>query len=302
MPSGSCRRISPTRGAQVRLRSRLVDDYRAASLSSWSTVAPDWAQLTDRIDRQLGKAAEWIIDALVLRPGQRVLELAGGPGTLSGMAARAVGPSGEVIYSDFAQPMVDVARARLDSQQLSGVKCRMIDAEAIDLPSDSIDAVACRMGYMLMADPAVALRETARVLVPGGRVALAVWADASSNPWAALPMQAAAAQLSLPKPPPDAPGLWNLADDTRLRSVVEGAGLRSVTVEVLEDTVEFDSPDHWIEMTRRLAGPLRTLWENLDTDTRAAVEQQIRLAAEQYQLPDGRVSLPERMLVASASA
>ena len=76
------------------LASPLVDDYRSASLNAWSTVAPDWAQLTGRIDRQLGPAADWIIDALALQPGQSVLELAGGPGTLSMMAARAVGPSG----------------------------------------------------------------------------------------------------------------------------------------------------------------------------------------------------------------
>jgi SAM-dependent methyltransferase len=218
------------------------------------------------------------------------------------MAARAVGPSGEVIYSDFAQPMVDVARERLNVEQHSGVKCRVIDAEAIDLPSDSIDAVACRMGYMLMAEPSTALRETARVLVPGGRVALAVWADASSNPWAAVPMQSVATQLSLPRPPRDAPGLWSLADETRLRSVLEGAGLQPVTVEELEDTVEFDSSEHWIEMTRRLAGPLRTLWDNLDDASRRAIEERIRVAAEPYELSDGRVSLPQRMLVASASA
>jgi SAM-dependent methyltransferase len=158
------------------------------------------------------------------------------------------------------------------------------------------------MGYMLMAEPATALRETARVLVPGGRVALAVWADASSNPWVAVPMQSVATQLSLPKPPEDAPGLWSLADGTRLRSVLEGAGLQPVTVEELEDTVEFDSSEQWIEMTRRLAGPLRTLWENLDDATRRAIEQRIRVAAEPYELSDGRVSLPQRMLVASASS
>jgi SAM-dependent methyltransferase len=277
-----------------------VDDYRAASLQGWSTVAPDWAQLTDRIDRQLGPAADWIIDALALAPGERVLELAGGPGTVSMLAARAVGPGGHVIYSDFAEPMVEVARGRLSTEGLSSVECRVMDAEAIDLPDVSVDAVACRMGYMLMADPAVALRETARVLAAGGRVALAVWAEAAANPWAALPMQAIAAHLQAPPPPPDAPGLWSLADETRLRAALEGAGFESITVEALDASVEFDSAKQWIETTRRLAGPLRALFSSLDEDAREAIEQRMLEAAKPYEQPDGRVCMPERMLLASA--
>jgi SAM-dependent methyltransferase len=279
-----------------------VDEYRAASLTSWSTVAPDWAALSGRIDRQLGAAADWIIAALDLQPGDSVLELAGGPGTLSMMAARAVGPSGRVLYSDFAAPMVDAARGRLAEEGLTWVDCRVIDAEAIDLPEDSVDAVACRMGYMLMAEPAVALRETARVLKPGGTVALAVWADAGSNPWAGVPMRAIATHLSLPTPPPDAPGMWSLSEEDRLRAELEHAGFGTVEVVALQDTVEFESADQWIEMTRRLAGPLRTLWENLDEPTRTGVEQLIREAAEPFEGADGRVSLPERMLAASALA
>ena len=55
-------------------------------------------------------------------------------------------------------------------------------------------------------------------------------------------------------------------------------------------------------MTRRLAGPLRTLWESLDESTRTAVEQLIREAAGPYEGSDGRLSVPERMLAASAVA
>lgn len=277
-----------------------MDDFRAASLQGWSAVAPDWAELIDRIDRQLGAAADWMMNALALAPGQRVLELAGGPGTLSMLAAKAVGPSGHVIYSDFAEPMVQVARVRMESAGLSDVECRVIDAEAIDVPDGSVDAVACRMGYMLMADPAAALSQTARVLATDGRVALAVWSDAASNPWVALAMQTVASQLELPPPPPEAPSLWSLADEARLRGLLEGGGFHSIRIEALDDTAEFDSVEQWIEGTRRLAGPLRSLLANLDDDKRSAIERGMRDAAGPYVLPDGRVSMPERMLVASA--
>jgi SAM-dependent methyltransferase len=277
-----------------------VDDYRAASLQAWSSVATDWARLTDRIDRQLRAAADWMIDALALEPGEHVLELAGGPGTVSMMAARAVSPGGHVIYSDFAEPMVDAARERLQADGAPSVEYRVIDAETIDLPNASVDAVACRMGYMLMADPAAALRESARVLAPDGRIALAVWSDPGSNPWAALPMQAVASQLGAPPAPADAPSLWALADEARLRALLEDAGFQSIRIEKLDDAVEFESAEQWIEVTRRLAGPLKALLANLDDDTRAAIEADMREAAKPYELPDGRISMPEQMLTATA--
>jgi SAM-dependent methyltransferase len=279
-----------------------MESYRAASLDAWSSVAPDWAELSSRVDRQLQAAADWMLEALALTPGERLLELAGGPGTLSVRAAHAVGSAGQVIYSDFSAPMVEAAQERLRAEGLRNVDCRTMDAEAIDLGDKSVDAVACRMGYMLMADPAAALRETRRVLADGGRVALAVWADAASNPWGALPMQAVMAQLDAPPPPADAPGLWALGDEARLADTLERAGFGSIQIQALDDMVEYESADAWIEMTRRLAGPLRALWANLDDDTREAIEARIREAAKPYEVADGRIALPERILVASGRA
>ncbi len=277
-----------------------MDDFRAASLESWSTVAPDWGELTAWVDEQLAPAAGWMIEAVALKPGERVLELAGGPGTLSLRAARAVGPDGHVIYSDFAAPMVKVARDRLAVEGDTAIECRVIDAEAIDLPDGAVDAVLCRMGYMLMADPALALRESARVLAPGGRLALTVWSDADSNPWAALPMKTVLGHLGAPPPPPDAPGLWSLADTTRLQRLLEDAGLDSIRTELLDKVLEYKSFEHWFEMTTRLAGPLRTLLADIEPGDRAAIEQGLRDAAKPYEQEGGGLWMPERMLVASA--
>src|SRR5438270_506603 len=164
----------------------------------------------------------------------------------------------------------------------------------------SVEAVACRMGYMLMADPAAALRESARVLAPGGRIALAVWSDPASNPWGALPMQAVASELGAPPAPAGAPGLWALADEARLKGLLEDAGFQSIRIEKLDDAVEFESAENWIETTRRLAGPLNALLASLDDDTRGAIEDRMRESAKPYELPDGRISMPEQMLAASA--
>ncbi len=277
-----------------------MNDFRAASQQSWSSVAPDWGELVGLVDRQLELAARWMIAAVEPAPGDRVLELAGGPGTLSLIAARAVGPEGRVVHSDFAAPMVDVARRRLAAEGAGNVECRVIDAEAIDLPDGSVDVVLCRMGYMLMADPAAALRETARVLMPGGRVAFAVWSEASANPWGAAPMMAILGELGAPPPPAGGPGLWALADEEQLGRLVEDAGLESIRMERLDDHVMYDSPGQWLAVTTRLAGPIRTLVEGLGADARAAVEERLAESAKPFETEDGTLAVPERMLAVSA--
>jgi SAM-dependent methyltransferase len=176
----------------------------------------------------------------------------------------------------------------------------VIDAEQIDLPDGSIDVVVCRMGYMFASDAGTALRESARVLTAGGRVALAVWTDAPSNPWASVPMKTVAAELNLPPPPPDAPGLWALGDQHKVERLLRDAGLGEIRVEVLDSEVEFDSAEQWVDATTRLAGPLRAVFANLDQGTRDAIERRIVEAATPFEQSDGHVSIPQQMLVASA--
>lgn len=263
-------------------------------------VAPDWEELIDAADRQLSSAAQWMLDAVAPRPGERVLDVAGGPGTMSLLAARAVGTESSVLCSDFAEPMVQAARRRLDAQGATGVACRVLDAEAIDLPDDAVDVVLCRCGYMLMVDPAAALRESARVLAPGGRLALAVWSAAEDNPWAALPMQTVLSYLQAPPPPAGPPGLWALANPDDLRDLLVQAGLRELRCQTLDDTVVYESVGHWLEVTARLAAPLRSALDSVDENGRAVIERRLRENAAPYEHPDGSVVLPERMLVASA--
>jgi SAM-dependent methyltransferase len=277
-----------------------MNDFSAASKQSWSMVAPDWGDLIADIDRQLGRPAQWMIEAVSLQPGEQVLELAGGPGTLSLMAADAVGEAGRVICSDFAEPMVDTARHRVEGDGRGNVECRVMDAQAIDLPDGVVDVVLCRMGYMLMGDPATALRESARVLRPGGRLALAVWSEAAANPWARVPMAAIVEHLGAPPPPPGSPGLWALADEAELRRLLGDAGLGDIRTERLDDRVTYDSPEDWLATTARLAGPIRVLFANLDPAGRDAIAARVREGAEGYRQPDGRLAVPEQALVATA--
>src|SRR4051794_11886758 len=150
--------------------------------------------------------SENMLDALAPMPGQTILELAAGTGETGFAAARAIGPDGRLISTDFAPEMVAAARRASERLGLANVEHREMDAERMDLADDSVDGVLCRWGYMLMADPASALAETRRVLRDGGRLSLSVWGAADRNPWASLPARALAEHTGAPPADPRAPG------------------------------------------------------------------------------------------------
>jgi SAM-dependent methyltransferase len=279
--------------------------HREASLENWEEAASGWIHRQELL-RELGApVSHWMLDAIEPQPGQRVLELAAGLGETAMLAAELVAPMGGVVISDQAEAMLAGARARAIELGLSNVEFQVLNAEWIDLPVASVDAVLCRWGYMLMADPAAALGETRRVLRSGGRVALAVWDAIEHNPWALLPAQELIAQgLALPPDPEvePAPGPFTLGDELRVRELLEQAGFEEIRVEA-------------VDLTRR-HGSFEDLWDStLDLSRNfhdavlsqpAAEAERIKLAVAErfapYTTSDGALEIPGRTLVASASA
>ena len=145
-----------------------LEEYRQQSHQSWEDMSSGWENRREWIMRVTGPVNDWVADRLAPEPGQTILELACGTGDLGFMIAELVGEQGRVISTDFAEQMVDVAKRNGEGRGLENVEHRVMDAERMDLEDDGVDGVACRFGYMLMADPSAALRETRRVLRDGG--------------------------------------------------------------------------------------------------------------------------------------
>ena len=214
-----------------------ADAHRRSSLEGWEAAASGWVRQQELLRELAAPVAHWMIDAIAPQPGQRVLELAAGLGETGMLAAELVAPMGGVIISDQAEAMLDGARARAAALGLSNVEFQVLDAEWIDLPVASVDAVLCRWGYMLMADPAAAMVETRRVLRSGGRLALAVWDALERNPWALLPAQELIERgLSQPagRGSEQPPGPFALGSAAQVLELLEHAGLTEPHVEALD--------------------------------------------------------------------
>ena len=211
-----------------------ADAQREAALDAWDTAAAGWGRQRDDFARQGAPVTNWMLDAADLAAGQRVLDLAGGPGELGLAAAPRVLPGGSVVCSDQSEKMVELARAQGEALGLTNVEYRVIDAEWIDMELASVDVVLCRWGYMLMVDPAAAMRETRRVLRSEGRLVLAVWDDREANPWSLIP-NAVLVEHGLAQPPaPGTPGPFALGDRALVQEMLEEAGFTEVEIDTVE--------------------------------------------------------------------
>ena len=174
---------------------RTLDKRRAHIHAMWSAVAPAWAQHADYVDHTTAGITKALLELSAPQPGERVLEVACGPGGLGMAAAAMVGPTGHVVLSDVAVEMVELAGRRVAEAGLTNVRARVRDIEAIDEADDAFDIVLCREGLMFALDPAQAAREIHRVIRPDGRVALAVWGPRVRNPWLGIVLDCVSAQL-----------------------------------------------------------------------------------------------------------
>jgi SAM-dependent methyltransferase len=275
------------------------EEVRARLAGMWAAVAGGWAQHADYADARGAQSARRMLELAEVRAGDRVLELACGPGGLGFAAAERVRPGGEVVLSDVAEEMTAIAAARAAERGLGNVAFRRLDLERIDEPDASYDVVLSREGLMFALDPARAVGEIRRVLAPGGRVAVAVWAARERNPWLGLVMDAVSAQIGAPVPPPGIPGPFALGEAGELRHLLDRAGLSDVQVGELSVPLRSGSFDEWWGRTSALAGPLSAILASMPDAAVHALRERAREAARPNETASGGLDFPGVTLIAT---
>jgi SAM-dependent methyltransferase len=203
------------------------------------------------------------------------------------MAARLVGESGRVIITDFAPEMVAGARRRAEEMGVENAEFRTLDAEQMDLETDSVDGVLCRWGYMLMIDPAKAFAETWRVLRPGGRLAFSVWAARERNPTISLAGGILVELGHTPLPNPQEPGAFVMADPERIRKLVVGAGFVEPEIEEVSFRWQFPDQDAYWHFLTETAASISRILRTLSPEAQNTVRERVHEAARPFHAGDG---------------
>lgn len=265
-----------------------LEEARAKSLAIWNEMAQGWDRKSQYLWDTSRKVGEWMVDRLSLQPGQTVLELAAGPGMTGFVAAKLIAPEGKLISTDFSPKMLELAKRTAAGSGVTNVEFRHVDAENIDMRDDSVDAVLCRWGYMLMMDPQKALKETRRVLKPGGKLAFSVWGSPQENLWASVPGMVMVSLGKMELPDPNAPGgVFSMGDPARVELMLKEAGFDRWQIDPMRVDWTFADDDEAWSFMNEVAGAISLLLKEMDEQSLQEIRDELRVQLQNFRSDKG---------------
>jgi ubiquinone/menaquinone biosynthesis C-methylase UbiE len=280
-----------------------IEQFKEMIRLEWTdanTVAA-WRKWYPQFAVWLREATEIIVEAAQVRPGMHVLDIASGTGEPALTLAERVGPLGQVTASDLGPEMIAIAEENARSRRFSNMKFQQADVHNLPFADEAFDVITCRFGVMYFADPARALSEIARVLKPGGRVALTAWAPLEQNEFLVIPFMPFLKRANVPPPPPGAPHPFRYAQAGSLSSELSAAGFREVSERTCALTLMFPGrPEENWQHLYETAAPFHPIINSLSPQGR---EQAVAEVLEAYRrCYDGKqVKTSGTMVLATAA-
>jgi ubiquinone/menaquinone biosynthesis C-methylase UbiE len=210
-----------------------------------------------------------LIDAADLKPGQRVLDLASGPGVLAHEAAQKA-TGGLVVACDIAEQALAEGRRRASEDNLLFAAA---DAERLTFADGAFDRVLCGLGLMFFPDAPRALEEMRRVLKPGGLAVFSVWGEEARAPLVSCALQCIRRLL----PPPKAERLspFRFGQQSLLRQTLATAGFAEIELHAHTLSCTFASPQAYWQAFRDLAGGAAAGLARLPAETLARLSEEV---------------------------
>ena len=229
---------------------------------------------------------ETLCEAVDLRSGQRVLDVAAGNGNATLAAARRFA---EVVSTDYVPALLERAAERAKAERLP-VTFRQADAEALPFDDASFDVVLSTFGVMFTPDQPQAARELLRVCRPGGKIGLANWTPESFIGQ----LFKTIGNYVPPAAGVKSPALWGT--NARLEELF-GQAAQEIRITRRDFTFRYRSPSHWIEVFRTYYGPMNRTFLALDAQRQAALNQDLlKLIDRRNRSRDGTLVLQSEYL------
>lgn len=246
----------------------------SAATTALPTTPPDFAAIKTRqkaawasgdyavVGTTLQIVGETLSEALDLRSGQRVLDVAAGNGNITLAAARRWC---EVTSTDYVPELLARARVRAEAEGLTQIDFLEADVESLPFDDGSFDSVVSTFGCMFAPNPPRVASEMLRVCRPGGKIGMANW-----TPEGFIGQLFKTIGQHVPPPAGVAsPALWGTR--ALLNELFE-TGATSIRTELRQFMFRYRSPAHWVEVFRTYYGPVHKAFAALDPDRQAALE------------------------------
>ena len=279
-----------------------VLDANAAQRRYWNTVAgPRWVATPGFRERRNQESTALLLARLGLTGGENVLEIGCGTGALTMPLAAAVGDHGRIVAVDISEPMLGVARQRVEQRGLHNVKLLLGDAQVFEFEPAAFDLATSRMGVMFFANPTAAFRNIGGALKPGGRLTFACWAPLEENRHWLISYDIALRHLGPPAPQPaNVPSPLAFADPDYIRGFLAEGGFAEVTVERAHPTIIGGSPEEEAQQAMMMGPTARLIEEKRPAElTRHTIAREIE-AVFAAEASSGPIRLPATIFVVDA--
>jgi SAM-dependent methyltransferase len=264
-------------------------NFREFEHRAWQRVVKLYE---DHFGRLTAQSIEPLLNAVELRAGETVLDVATGPGYIAAAAARR---GTDVTGLDFSSAMIAEA-----STLHPGIRFREGDAGDLPFADASFDVVVTGFGILHFPDPDRALREAFRVLRNGGRFGLTVWAGPDKAAGFGIVMRAVekhgATNIGLPPGPP----FFRFSDPGQCSQAIAAAGFNSVTIAEVPQTWDFASAAAFFDGISASTVRTGALLRAQSPENLAKINAEVEREANRYAKGDGRIALPMPALVACA--
>jgi SAM-dependent methyltransferase len=264
-----------------------------------------WAQDDDTMARLLLPISQALLDHASIDNSRHALDIGCGGGSQSLMLAQRLGADARVLGADISGPLLEVARAKINT---GGSNCAKLDFLQADAAShhfdpDSFDLLFSRFGVMFFDDPVAAFTNLRTALAPKGQLAFSCWQAMKSNEWTWIPTRTALQHLPPPEPPaPNAPGPFAFADPVRLESILADAGFSDIALQPFNTKLRISEADTLPEAVRELTriGPVGRLLQDQSQAALNKVYPALEAALEPY-FREGALELDSAIWLVTAT-
>ena len=228
--------------------------------------------------RQLKPAQDLLLEMAALQAGEKILDIACGTGLVSFRAGGEAGGHGSVLGTDISEKMVEMASATASQKNLTNISFQRMDAEDLELPPASFDVALCALGLMYFPDPIKALKETWRVLRPGGWNAIFNIVD-----------KRVSSEVC--------PMFFNLGNPSMLPMSMEAAGFTNIQTEIISTYLQYEDIEEACGAAF-VGGPVALAYHKFEDSVKNEVHQEYLESISSFKKNEG-YEVPGEFVVAT---